>query len=186
MTFERLEDLGQRRPAEERHAEDLEVAVAEHMLGIERDDVHVLEPRQREVLLTAPGRDLHHHRPIAERGLCGQEDAAGRAPAQLGEQPEAGEQLPNVGEYDAGRSGLDQALAIQEHRQLVAPSGKPPRDLGHVHLETGLLAQADLLVDQPDRRVIAELGVACQYVLGAGTLAPAPRGHHLVDLLRRV
>ena len=93
--------------------------------------------------------------------------------------------LPHPREDDAGRGRFHEALAIQEHRQLVAPSREPPRDLGRVDLQPGLLAEADLLVDQPDRRLVAELGMAGQDLLGQGTLAPTPGGHHLLDLLRR-
>ncbi len=111
--LERLEDLGQRRTAEERHAQDLEVPVADHVLGVERHDVHVLEPRQREMLLATAGRDLHHHGPIAQRGLCGQEDPARRAAAKLGEQPEAGEHFADVREHHPRRRRFHQALAIE-------------------------------------------------------------------------
>lgn len=76
-------------------------------------------------------------------------------------------------------------MAVEEDLQLGPPFREPAQDLGRIDLQPCLLAEADFLVNQPDRRLIAELGMAGQEHLGPRPLSPAPGGHHRLDLLRR-
>jgi hypothetical protein len=186
LVAEQVQDLRERGPAQVGHAQDLEIAIPEPVLGIQRHDIHVLQACQREVFLTAAGRDLQHDGPIAERRLGREEDPARHALAERGQQSKAGHGLPHLGKDDGGRADIDQALTIQQHDQLVAPAREPPRDLGRIDLQAGFAAEGNVLVDQSDRRLVIELGVAGQDVLDLGTLPPPPGRDQLLDLLGRL
>ena len=110
------EQVGQRRPAEEGHADRVE------RRGVvdreDRHDVGVLELGQRLRLAARLGRDLQSDQPIGQVLLPGQEDPAEGPSPQLFDEVEAEEDVPPLGHRDQ------------------AP-GQPARLLGRGPMEVG-------------------------------------------------
>ena len=106
------QDPGQGQPAEVGHAEEMEPARPIGAIGMHRDDVGMLEPRQGLRLAGAEPRDLEHDRAIGQPELLGAEDPGERAPAQFLDQPEAADDLARLGEgrAGAGRGGCGAVL----------------------------------------------------------------------------
>ena len=120
-------------------------------------------PRGRE-------RDLEHHRSIRQRGCTARKTlpAAPRPSSSTSLNPAS--TSPSRG--SSGRGGFDSISRWQSSRtsSSCSPARKPPRDLLVIHRQSGLLAQTDFLVNQPDRGILAQLGVRAPE-----TLRPAGR-----------
>ena len=101
-----------------------------------------------------------------------QEDPSCRALAEFGQETEANQDLPDSRKVDSERGGIQEAPAIEQDRQLVSPLREPPDNLCEVHWQPRLLAKCHLLVDQPDRRFVAEIGMTCQNFLCQRSFAP--------------
>ena len=135
---------------------------------VDRDDVRVLEPGQRLRLARAGPRDLQRHRPVGELPLLGEEDPGERPPAQLLDQVEAGDRLPGLGEgrsargpgtCEVGRGGrADEAVDVEDPAEPVGELGEPLVVLGRDRGLAVLLAEAELLVDEGDERLVVEAG----------------------------
>ncbi len=81
----RLEYPGQGDAAEVRHAQQPEVPPAILLHAVQRDDVRVLEPGQRQVLAAVARGQLQHDEPVGEGRLAGEEHPPAGAPAELGD-----------------------------------------------------------------------------------------------------
>ena len=183
---EQLQKASQGRPPRIRHAEDPLVARRQHLLGIKRHDVHVLQPRQREMFLLA-GRSSPSGRPagrpasFARRGRR-VPTPRGRARPRAGTRPEL---PPHSGKWarsvpaasDAGSRGATSSSA----RHLR----EPIHDLGQIDLQAGFLTQANFFMDQAQCCLGTELGMAVEKCLGGRLLPPPPGGHHLFHEPRR-
>jgi hypothetical protein len=181
----------ERRAAEVGHAHHPEVAVGEDLLEIERDDVHVLQPCERQVLVVVSDRhDLQDHEAVGERVLAGEVGPPDRAPADLGEESEVAEVVAGRGEIGGG-GGPEEPVAVQQERELGAPAGEAAEDLrlGRGRVFPVFQAEAGFLIDDPDRVHVAEPGIALEDFLGPGPLAAFPGRGHLLgqprDLLAR-
>src|SRR5262245_24965179 len=102
------------------------------MSRIERHNVRVLEPGERQVLLAAGGTQLEHDVPIAERRLPGEKDLGVRALAERREDVKLAERL--VVRWECRRSELrpQDALTIEQHFDLRPPAGESHREFGSV------------------------------------------------------
>ena len=152
---------------------------------VDRDDVRVLEPGQRLRLARAGARDLQGDRPVGQLPLLGEEDPGERAPAQLLDQPEPGDRLARLGERRSAARGpcvRVRSCAAEPTRSWMSRTsrscggdlGEPGLVLGRVGRLAGLLAEAELLVDQGHERVVGELGVAVAIPLDPDRLAAPP------------
>jgi hypothetical protein len=124
---EPLEQRRERGAAEVRHAEHAHVAghVVEH--GVERHDIRVLEPRQRQVLAAVERRDLEHDRPVRQRRLRRDKDAPARPARELRDQSELADALAHlrVSRSLAVRLEQQPAVAVEHHAQRVRPLREP-------------------------------------------------------------
>jgi hypothetical protein len=187
----RLEKLSQGGAAEIRHAQGAEPARGIVLHGIERHDMRMLEPRQGEVLVRftgrqrLTGRELEHHRTVAEREFACQEDPAVSAPAQLGQEEEVAQEFAEGGELRRQTAWTEEALAIDKDFQLCPPLGKAAQDFFHRHFPTVFLAQAKLFVNQirGRRGMVPESRVLGQKILGQHALALPPALNHFGDQL---
>ncbi len=183
---EPIEDLGESRAPEIGHAEEPEVSLRENLLGIQRNNVHVLESGQREVFLVTARRHLQDDRPVGQRRLGGQEYSAKCTPAQHGQQLESFKNLAHFREIDGGTGRrFEELVAGEEDFQFGPPLREAPEDLRRVDLKARFLAETYLLVDQADGEFVAELGVTGQELLGSGAFPALPGGRHLLNLLGR-
>ena len=183
---EPIKDLGESRAPEVGHAEEPEVSLRENLLGIERNDVHVLEPGQREVFLVAARRHLQDHRPVRQHWLGGQKYSAKCTPAQHGQQLKSFKNLAHFRKID-GSTGrrFEELVAGEEDFQFSPPLREAPEDLRRIDLKARFLAETYLLVDQADGEFVAKLGVTGQELLGSGAFPALPGGRHLLNLLGR-
>ena len=129
------------------------------------------KPCQREMFLLPAGRHLEDHRPGGQRVLQGEEDPPRRPAAELGHEPEPAQNLAHLREGGGGPFRLHQALAVEQDFELGPPLGEPIHDLGRDDLEARFLAEADFFMDQPQRRLGAQLGMAVEKRLGCRLLA---------------
>ncbi len=101
------QDVRQGEPAEIRHAEQVEVRGRVGPVGVDRNDVRVLEPGEGLGLSRAGSGDLQGHGAVGKLTLLGQEHAGKRPSAQLLDEPEAGDRLASLGEgHGRGLVGL--------------------------------------------------------------------------------
>ena len=181
---QRIEDPVERRAAEVGHAQHPDVPVGEDLLEVERDDVHVLQAGQAEVLVMARRRDLQDQRPVGQRALARQERPAVRPAAELGQELEVAELVAGLREV-----GLPGSCAATGCSRGAAPAWSATAGTGGGARRRAsrilplLQAEAGLLVDQLDRVLIAEIGELGEELLGPGPLAALPGGGHLLDLV---
>jgi hypothetical protein len=77
---------------------------------------------------------------------------------------------------------LQEAVTIEEGFEVGRPPGEAAHDLLRGDLLAGFLAEAELLIDQPDGRlrVIAQFRMSVEEFLGGRTMAPPPGCGHLL------
>ena len=124
-------------------------------------------------------------RPGGQGILRGEEHPPRRPAAELGNEPEAAQNFAQFREGGIGPIAVHQALAIEEQFQLGPPLREPIHDVGRDDLQTRFLTQAYFFMDQPQRRLGAQLGMAVEKRLGCRLLATPPRDHHLFNELCR-
>ncbi len=154
------------------------------MRAVQRHDVRVLQPGQGQVLPAVARRQLEDDRPVGQERLGAEEDPALGAAAQLAQQAQLAQRLADLRVDRANRSRLlQEPVAVEQHGQFGPPLGEAADDLLGDVLLARLLAQADLLVDQPDGGlgVRRQFGMAGQEVLRRGALPLMPGGVHLVQ-----
>ena len=104
--------------------------------------------------------------------------------AELGHQPERPEVFADFRENRDPGKRPQQAVAAQEDLELIFPMGEPADDLGSRDLLSRLSAEANLLVDEPDGRLIVQPRVPRQDLLRGLPLAAAPGRSQRIDLAR--
>ena len=171
-----IEQPGQRGAAEIGHAQRAQAAGRVVLDGVERDDVGVLQARQRQVLAGLAGRELEDDRPVAQRKLAGQEDPALRSAAELGQEQEVAQRFAGRGKLRRDAARAQEALAVEQHLQLRPPLREAAEHLLDRHFRTVLLAEAEFLVDEIGGRlgVLPEFRVACEKILRQRSLALPP------------
>ena len=139
--------------AEIGHAEGAEPPVRELMLAVERHDVRVLQAGQRQVLDMVVGRDLQDDLPVRERRLGRQETAAPRPRPSSARRRKSPRVSPASG--NAGGPGT-----APRRRSQSRSTSSSVRHWGNrrTSSDSGTswpspLPEADLLVDQSDRRL---------------------------------
>ncbi len=148
---EKLQNPGQGRTSQIRHAEDPQVPGQQHFLGIKWYYIHVLKARQREMFLLGAGRDLEDHRPRGQGVLRGEEDPARRSSSDLGQEPEPAQDFTHFRKGGRGPLRLQQALAVEQDFELSPPFRESIHDRGRGDVEPRFLTKADLFIDQPQR-----------------------------------
>ena len=100
------------------------IAAVEHPLRVQRDDVRMLEPRQREMLLVLGRHDLH--RRAGRKGTTATPGRSAPSPRrQLADEAEVAEDLAHLGERPRRRP--QKLIALQQQLQLAAPLGRSAR-----------------------------------------------------------
>ena len=89
----RLENLGEIRPAEIRHAQHAQAAFRVVADRVHRHDVGVLQPREDLRLVTVGPRHLDGHRPAAQIDLLGEVNPRECTPPQLDDDAKAREHV---------------------------------------------------------------------------------------------
>ena len=96
--LEKVEDVPQRRAAEIRHAEGANVPIRECLDRVQRHDVRMLEPGEREMLAAiVAGGQFQDDGAVGKRWLRGQENDALPATAQLGDHAKIAERFADGG-----------------------------------------------------------------------------------------
>ena len=101
-----VEDLGEIRAAEIRHAQHAKAGLRVVVDRMHRDDVRMLEACEDLRLFPFGSRYLDGDQPASQMDLLGQVDACECAPAQLPDDPEARELISRVGEPSRGFATL--------------------------------------------------------------------------------
>ncbi len=175
-------------PAEIRHAEQMESPRRVGAIGVDRDDMRVLQSGQGLGLARAEAGDLDHDGSIGQSSLLGAEDAGERPAPQLIDEAEAGDGLARLGEDPRlGRFGRvgggagalgDEPVDLEDLAQPVGDPGEAGQVLGRVGGLARLLAQAILLVDQGHEGLVVDRGVALAIPGDVGRLPHlAAKGH---------
>ena len=163
----RLQHAVERGSAEVRHAEKSQVSIRDDLLEVKRHDIHVLQTRQREMLILIQRRDLDHDRAIGERPLAREERPPLRARPSSRTHPEVAELVAHVRKHDI-RRGAEKAVAIEQQAELPPPLREPAEHFGGHGLLAGLLPEAGFLIDQPNRVLDRQLGMEPEKLLDAG------------------
>ena len=127
LVFEDLQHPGQAGAAEIRHAQQPQVAGGIILNGVERDNVRVLQVRQRQVFLTVAASELEDHGTVGEGRLQCQEDATDRAPADLGQKAEIAQRLARFREARQGPVQLQQRWQSSTTSSCSRQCGKRSR-----------------------------------------------------------
>ncbi len=123
--FEDLREVG---PADVGHAHHPEPGLRVVVDRVDRHDVGVLEPGQDPRLVPLGPGDLQGDQPVAQQRLLGQEDPPERPPAQLGEEPIAGDPVARLREDGKGSPSVEWIREARSPRGPVPAGspGKPP------------------------------------------------------------
>ncbi len=151
-------------------------------------DVRVLEPGEGLRLARPAPRHLQGDGPIGQLALPRQEDPGERPATQLLDQEETRDGLAHLRERThvlarAGprqqqpslrRARADQPVDLQDPAQRRLDLREAGEELGRVGPLAVVLAEAELLVDQRDDRVLAEVGMPVDVPAGPELLAGLP------------
>ena len=181
---QRLQDSREARAAQVGHAQRPQPTLGEGVLGEQGDDVRVLEPGEREVLLLVVGDHLQDDRAVRQGRLRGEVRLAGGAPAELRAQEERPEVLADLGEFGRVRERAQQTIAAEQDLELALPARVPDDHLGGGHVLARFAAEVDLLVDQPDGRLVGDPGMAVDDLARQDAMPARPGLGHRVDLAR--
>src|SRR5262249_33006416 len=121
---QRFEQLGQRCAPQVGHTQRTQSAAGVVLNRVERDDVSMLQSRQRQVFAGLPGCELEDDRTIAQGELAGQENHPLRPLPQLGKEQEVPETVADGGKLWCSAARAQETLAVEEDFQLVAPLWK--------------------------------------------------------------
>ena len=142
---------------------------------IERDNVRMLKPRQRQMFATAAGCQLQHNRPIRQRRLPRQKNTTVSAAAQFLQQTKVAQCLACRWKVRRAELRRHQLMAIEQRLHLSAPLRKAAQEVVGVEFRAGL--RADRFPPRPvpgPLRVVRPVPGGAQVFLGCGSIAVAP------------
>ncbi len=174
-----FEDRRQGRPAEERHADQVQGPVVGVGLAENLDDVRVAGPGQQPRLGRRAGRDLEHDQATVEVSLLGEEDASERASTQLPEQAIRPDLVAAGGEVRRHRPSRG-ALTSRRRRggRRGGPASRPARGTGggtRPGRGRGPTPRPDSIRDRSARRIPRPRGARGNPRPGAVRRAPSSR-----------